>query len=315
MSNNRFTHVVIGTLASLALAGCGGKETSAKPEKDPPSQRHDENIVTLTANNLEHIDLKIEPVVLGAVEKTLKAAGTVTVNQNKTAKIVSTLEGRLVQMNADLNDRVRAGDVLGLVQTPELLGKPLELKAPIDGVIIERQATVGELVGKDTVIYTISDPTDLWLIAEIKERDIGTVKAGQNATFSVLAYPGETFQGKVVRIADVVEPDSRTLEARIATDNSDRRLKPGMFADVAITTTVLENALVIPDKSLETDGTDQIVFVSLGKNRFEKRIVEPGLESQGRVQILRGLKAGEQVVSRGGFILKSEQLKGELGEE
>jgi RND family efflux transporter MFP subunit len=218
-------------------------------------------------------------------------------------------------MNADLNDRVRAGDVLGLVQTPELLGKPLELKAPIDGVIIERQATVGELVGKDTVIYTISDPTDLWLIAEIKERDIGTVKAGQNATFSVLAYPGETFQGKVVRIADVVEPDSRTLEARIATDNSDGRLKPGMFADVAITTTVLENALVIPDKSLETDGTDQIVFVSLGKNRFEKRIVEPGLESQGRVQILRGLKAGEQVVSRGGFILKSEQLKGELGEE
>ncbi|MGH8163895.1 MAG: efflux RND transporter periplasmic adaptor subunit, partial [Rhodanobacteraceae bacterium] len=154
-----------------------------------------------------------------------------------------------------------------------------------------------------------------WVIAEIKERDIGAVKVGQEAAFSVLAYPGEKFQGKVVRIGDVVEPDTRTLEARIDTRNPDGRLKPGMFADVSITTTVLENALVIPDKSLETDGANRIVFVSLGESKFEKRVVEPGLEAEGRTQILSGIKAGEKIVTEGGFILKSEQLKGELGEE
>ncbi len=316
MQNHKLILTCGAALALLTLAACGNKEAAAeKSETEAPAGKHHDNIVTLTAKNLEHIDLKIEPVSLGSIGKTLKAAGTVSANMNKTAKIVTTLEGRLMQMNADLNDKVKAGAVLGLVQTPELLGKPLELKAPIDGVIIERKATVGELVGKETVIYTISDPADLWVIAEIKERDIGAVKVGQEATFSVLAYPEETFKGKVVRIGDVVEPDTRTLEARIETSNTDGRLKPGMFADVSITTTVLENALVIPDKSLETDGDNQIVFVSLGEKKFEKRVVEPGLEAQGRVQILSGIKADEKIVTEGGFILKSEQLKGELGEE
>jgi len=303
-------------LAILSFAACGKNETpTVTSEGNTPAARPDDNIVTLTAKNLEHIALTIEPATLGSIEKTLKAAGAVSANLNKTAKIVSTLEGRLVQMNVDLNDQVKAGDVLGLVQTPELLGKPLALKGPIDGVIIERRATVGELVGKDTVIYTISDPTDLWVIAEVKERDIGAVKVGQEATFSVLAYPGETFRGKIVRIGDVVEPESRAVEARIEASNPAGRLKPGMFAEVSITTTVLENALVIPDKALETDGANQVVFVSLGQNRFEKRVVEPGLEAEGRVQILNGIKAGEKIVTQGGFILKSELLKGELGEE
>ncbi|MEO7166499.1 MAG: efflux RND transporter periplasmic adaptor subunit [Chthoniobacterales bacterium] len=316
MQNHKHILICGAALAFLTLAACGKKETSAeKSETEAPAGKHDDNVVTLTAKNLEHIDLKIEPVTLGSIGKTLKAAGAVSANMNKTAKIVSTLEGRLMQMNVDLNDRVKTGQVLGLVQTPELLGKALELKAPIDGVIIERKATVGELVGKETVIYTISDPTDLWVIAEIKERDIGAVKVGQETTFSVLAYPGEKFRGKIVRLGDVVEPESRTLEARIETSNTDGRLKPGMFADVSITTTVLENALVIPDKSLETDGENQIVFVSLGENRFEKRVVELGLEAEGRTQILGGIKAGEKIVTEGGFILKSEQLKGELGEE
>ncbi|MGH8164557.1 MAG: HlyD family efflux transporter periplasmic adaptor subunit, partial [Rhodanobacteraceae bacterium] len=161
MQKHKLTLICGTALAILAFAACGKKEKAAEQsEGEAPAGKHDENIVTLTAKNLEHIDLKIEPVTLGSIGKTLKAAGTVSANMNKTAKIVTTLEGRLMQMNADLNDKVKAGDVLGLVQTPELLGKPLELKAPIDGVIIERKATVGELVGKDTVIYTISDPAD-----------------------------------------------------------------------------------------------------------------------------------------------------------
>jgi multidrug efflux pump subunit AcrA (membrane-fusion protein) len=316
MQIHRFILTSGAALAILAFPACGKKAApAAEAETAAPAREQDENIVTLTAKNLEHIDLTIEPASLGEIEKTMKAAGTLSPNLNKTAKVVPTLEGRLTQMSVDLNDNVKAGDVLALVQTPELLGKPLELKAPIDGVIIERKATVGELVGRDTVIYTISDPSDLWVIAEIKERDIGAVHVGQDATFNVLAYPDEIFKGKLVRIADVVEPDSRTLEARIQTNNTDRRLKPGMFADVSITTTVLANALVIPGDSIETDGIHQIVFVSLGNNQFEKRVVQPGLEAQGRVQILSGIQAGEKVVTHGGFVLKSEQLKGELGEE
>ena len=175
---------------------------------------------------------------------TLKAAGRISANLTKTAKVTTPLEGRLIKLNFDLNERVKAGDVVGLVETPELLGKPLTLKAPIDGVIVERKATAGEAVDKTKEIYTISDPTQLWAIAEVKERDIAAVKLGQDATFMVLAYPQETFRGKVMLLGNQVEAQSRTLEVRISVDNADGRLKAGMFADVEILTIMLENVLV-----------------------------------------------------------------------
>lgn len=294
------------------LAGCSklGEKTEAVPEA-----KHDENIVTLTKENLQHVTLKTEPAKLDSLGMTLKAAGRVSANLNRTAKVTSTLEGRLTRLNFDLNDHVKAGDVMALVESPELLGRPLELKAAIDGVVSERTTVAGELVDKSKAIYTISDPAQLWAIAEVKERDIAAVKLGQDAAFTTLAYPGDKFHGKVVLIGNQVEAGSRTVEVRIVVDNADGRLKPGMFADVEIVTTILNNVLLVPDRALETDGESQIVFVALDGNRFEKRVVKLGLEQSGHVQILDGVKVGENVVTDGGFILKSEILKGELGEE
>jgi len=302
-------------LLAAALAGCAKKEetTAAKPEST--EAKHEENIVTLTKESLANVTLKIEAAQLGSLGMTLKAAGRVSANLNKTAKVTPTLEGRLTKLNFDLNDHVKAGEVVALVESPELLGKALELKASIDGVIIDRNATAGELVDKSKAIYTISDPAQLWAIAEVKERDIAAVKLGQDAAFTTLAFPDEKFHGKVILIGNEVEAGSRTVEVRIAVDNADGRLKAGMFADVEIVTTILDNVLVIPDSALETDGENQIVFVALGGNQYEKRTVKLGLEQSGRVQILDGVKAGENVVITGGFILKSELLKGQLGEE
>lgn len=310
--NSRMKHIFIVPLLAVALAGCGKNEAAVEAT---PEVAHEQNMVTLTKANLEHMTLKVDSVVLGSLGMTLKAAGRVSANLNKTAKVTPTLEGRLVKLNFDLNDRVKAGEVLALIESPELLGKQLELKAPVDGVIIERNATVGELVDKGREVFTISDPTRLWAIAEIKERDIAAVKVGQEATFTVLPYPQELFRGKVILVGNQVEAASRTLEVRIAVDNADGRLKPGMFADVGIVTTILDNVLLIPDSALQTDGDSQIVFVALDGNKFEKRVVKLGEEQQGRVQVLAGLKAGEQIATEGSFILKSEMLKGELGEE
>jgi multidrug efflux pump subunit AcrA (membrane-fusion protein) len=305
-------YIFVVPLLAVALVGCGKKEAAVEAK---PEAAHEQNIVTLTKENLEHMTLNIEPVVSGNLGMTLKAAGRVSANLNKTAKVTPTLEGRLMKLNFDLNDQVKTGDVLAMVESPELLGKQLELKAPIDGVIIERSATVGELLDKGEEVCTISDPAQLWAIAEIKERDIAVVKIGQEATFTVLSYPQEKFHGKVVLIGNQVEAASRTLEVRIAVDNADGRLKPGMFADVEIITTMLDNVLLIPDSALQTEGEDQIVFVALDGNKFEKRTVKIGDEQQGRVRVLEGLKAGDKIATEGSFILKSEMLKGQLGEE
>lgn len=303
--------ILILLLTFCLVVACGRKHEEPKASE----QKQDENIVTLTKENLQHAQIKTEPVALGAIETTLKAAGRVTENQNKTAKIASTLEGRITKLNVDLNDPVHAGDVLGLVQTPELLGKPLELKAPIDGIVIDRKSAVGELVGKDKEIFTISDPTDLWVIADVKERDIGAVKLGQQARFTVVSHPGETFHGKVARIGGQVSPESRTTDVRIETSNADGKLKPGMFADVEITTAILSDAIVVPEAALQSDEDRQVVFVALDATKFQKRGVKIGLRHRGRVQVLDGLKLGEKIVVEGGFVLKSQMLKGEMGDK
>jgi multidrug efflux pump subunit AcrA (membrane-fusion protein) len=305
------------TAALLLLAvlnGCTKKETAAQPSATV-EVKHEENVVSLTKENLTHVTIKSEAVVRGSLDMTLKAVGRVSEDLNKTAKVTSTLEGRLIKLNFDLNQPVKAGDVVGLVQIPELLGRPLELRAPIDGLITDRKSTAGELIGKDTQIYTISDPTDLWVLAEIKESDIGAVQVGQETKFTVLAYPGETFHGKVVLLGNRVETASRTLEIRIAVSNTDGRLKPGMFTDVEIATTALKDVLVISDQALQSLEDELIVFVALSDNKFEKRVIKIGMEQRGRMQVLDGIKEGEHVVTDGSFILKSELLKGELGEE
>jgi cobalt-zinc-cadmium efflux system membrane fusion protein len=152
-------------------------------------------------------------------------------------------------------------------------------------------------------------------VAEVKERDIAAVHLGEEAAFTVLAYPNEIFRGKVVRVGNRVESASRTLDVRIAARNEDGRLKPGMFADVEMATTAVKDTLIIPDKALQSDADGQIVFVARDGAKFEKRPLKIGLEQHSRVQVLEGLKEGEKVVTEGSFILKSEMLKGELGEE
>lgn len=303
---------LIISLLLLALAGCTKK--NAAPEKADAGKKREENIVSLTKENLEHVEIKTETAKLGKLEMMLKAAGRVSENLNKTAKVTSTLEGRLLKLNYDLNDRVKAGEVIALVQTPELLGKALEIKAPIDGVITDRKSTVGESVTKETEIYVISEPAELWVFAEVKERDVGAVKVGQDAAFTVLAYPEEKFRGKVVRVGNRIEAESRTLEVRIEVKNEDGRLKPGMFADIEIVTTVEENVLLIAESAVQNEGEQKLAFVARGENRFEKRVIKTGVEQGGRVQVLDGIKEGEIVVTEGAFILKSELLKGELGD-
>jgi multidrug efflux pump subunit AcrA (membrane-fusion protein) len=126
MKRHHFSLTISCIALAAVLIGCGKKH-----EEETKQTKHEENIVTLSKESLEHVELKTEPAGISNLETTLKAAGRVTENANKTAKVTSTLEGRLIKLNFDINDHVKVGDVLALVQTPELLGKPLELRSPI----------------------------------------------------------------------------------------------------------------------------------------------------------------------------------------
>ena len=302
-------------VAAAAIASVLGSRTLVAEERATDTAEQKEDIIDLSSESLKNMALDIAPLKRGSLEMPLKVAGRVSLNMNKTAQVASTLEGRITDVQVDLNQEVSKGDLLAVVESPELLGKSLQIKAPIGGIITDRQATVGEQVDKNKELFTVSNPTQLWVIGEVKERDISMLKVGQPTVFEVLSFPGKKFNGTLDLIGTQVEPDTRTLEVRIGAQNTDGLLKPGMFADLQIITKVVDNVLLVPDDALQTEGENQIAFVAIDDHRFEKRIVRVGMDQEGQAEILDGLKDGERLVTKGSFILKSELLKGELGEE
>jgi len=203
---------------------------------------------------------------------------------------------------AQLEDMRESHDVLPLIS----------LYSSISGKIVESKAVLGAMVDQSVEIMTLMDPTLLWVEAEVYERDIARVKAGQEAEVTVPAYPGELFKGRISFIGDVLREETRTITVRTDVRNADSRLKPGMFADIALAVAEDDKALVIPQEAVLDDGGEAIVFVPSGKG-YEPRIVKAGLRDDGWVQVLEGLKEGEEVVVSGGFQLKSKLLEDAQG--
>jgi len=302
------------SLSVLALAACE-KQQPDEVETTAPAAKREADIVELSEESLKNLEIGTEEAKIGALNQVLKAPGRIVVDANRTAKVSAQFDGRIAKLSRDLGDQVEVGTEMGSVETPELLDKPFVLRAPIAGTVTEKAAATGELVAKGQNLFTVSDLGSVWLIGEVKEKDLSLVRAGQNVSFQVLSYPGELFQGRISRVGNAVESDTRTFEIRVEVPNKAGKLKPGMFADIEVTTHVLQKALVVDDASLQTEGDNQIVFVELGKGKFQKRIVEIGREQDSRMQVLSGVKPGEMVVNEGSFSLKSELLKSELGAE
>jgi len=176
------------------------------------------------------------------------------------------------------------------------------LTSPISGTVVERNATVGATVGSDATLFKIVDISSVWIDANVFEKDVARVKLGQQVNVSVTAFPGSVFTGKVILVSTVVDPDTRSVKVRTEVQNRDGRLKPDMFANVEIITDVNRTSISIPQTALLNDAGQSIVFVAAG-NDFEKRTVTTGIQSDNRIEITSGLKAGDKVVTKGNYLL------------
>jgi cobalt-zinc-cadmium efflux system membrane fusion protein len=239
--------------------------------------------------------------------------GHLSFDLNHTGRVTSTLDGRITQLNHDVGEEVHNGEIMALVDAPDLL-HPLELKAPMAGRVVERHGAVGELIDRTTPIYTISNVSTLWCIANLNEPDMTFVRVGQPATLTVLPYPSNKFYGKVIRIGDSVNEATRTVEVRIEVHNNGDLLKAGMYANAALKTTTAAEGLFVPDASVQTVGSHPDVFIEESPGTYRATEVRLGREIGDMHEVLDGLPAGSRVVTTGSFILKSELLKGEIEE-
>lgn len=184
-------------------------------------------------------------------------------------------------------------------------GGSLTITSPIGGVIQTLNARAGVTLAQGQTLAEVTGLGTVWLNAAVPEAQAGSVRIGQRATATLTAFPGESFSGRVLAILPTAEADSRTLTVRIELVNSGLRLRPGMFANVALSGDE-RAALLVPSEAVIRTGTRTIVMLAMGDGRYRPAEVRTGREGGGKTEILRGLKAGEKVVASGQFLLDSE---------
>jgi cobalt-zinc-cadmium efflux system membrane fusion protein len=187
----------------------------------------------------------------------------------------------------------------------------VSLRAPFTGEVIERSATIGEVIDPNKTLFTVADLSTVWVRADFPEQQAGRLKAGLIIDVRVSAYPDQVFRGAITYVGAVIDPTTRTVTARADVSNPDRQLRPEMFADVTLMTDEL-SLLTVPRAAVQQMGNRLVVFVVRGPRRFESREVTIGESSADYVHVKAGLAENDEVVTQGSYPLKSEMLRGQI---
>jgi len=212
------------------------------------------------------------------------------------------------------------GEKLGALGLHAERGKPSELtlRAPLAGVVISRDAVVGQPVTAEQVLCEIVELSELWFLGRVFEKDLGRLKLAASAEVALNAYPQQRFEGVVEYIGRQVDPTARTVTARVRLQNRDDLLRVGLFGTAYVSTADEKQSrptLTVPRGALTELAGKPVVFVRQADDDFELHEVTLGESAAGKVQIIAGLREGEQVVVEGVFTLKSAVLKSTFTED
>lgn len=195
----------------------------------------------------------------------------------------------------------------------------LPIKSSINGVIVERNVVLGQLVDATTNAFKVINTNTVWVDGQIYEKDIAKINRKTIALFTSETYRNEKFNGRIIYIGQTVDEQSRTITVRGEFKNTNSKLKPQMFGELKIPVSSNAKAIMIPEEAVVKEAGQEYVFVqtsdttsSNGVQAFEKRIVIIGASVDNRIEIKEGLREGEKVVSKGVFFLKSELKKEEI---
>jgi Cu(I)/Ag(I) efflux system membrane fusion protein len=209
--------------------------------------------------------------------------------------------------------RLRAFDVpedeIARLRRTGVVTRRIAIPAPASGVVLEKQAVEGMHIDPGMPLYKIADLSTVWLIADVQEQDLGSLRVGASAHATFVSYPGRNFAGRVEFIYPTLSTETRTARARIIIKNPGFVLRPAMYATLDIDipeTPSARSSLVVPESAVIDSGNRQTVLVDRGEGRFEPRAVAIGARGNGFVEVLEGVKEGESVVTSANFLIDAE---------
>jgi cobalt-zinc-cadmium efflux system membrane fusion protein len=375
--------IVLFAAALAIAAGCGywGWQKLHAPRAEMPMEKSvahaSSDTLHFAADAPQLAFLRIEPAE-AFPEPLIEALNArIAYDDNHTARVFPPVAGRIVKIAADAGRRVKAGDPLLWIDSPDyaqgasdslkadadllhkkeayerakqlfdtqgLARKDLEsaeadwlqaeaeaqrakarmknlgsnevaaaegkfiLRAPIDGVVSERQVNAGSEVRPDASnpLFVITDPKHVWVMADLPEQQIDKVRVGQPIAVEVDAYPNEVFPGRVTTISETLDPVMRRLQVRCDVDNGLLKLKPEMYARISPIVDSKSRAPRVPNTALFTEGLYSFLFVEQAPGVLQRRRVTLGMQDAAFTYIREGLRAGERIVTSGAILLNSE---------
>jgi membrane fusion protein, heavy metal efflux system len=214
-----------------------------------------------------------------------------------------------VQAGGDLVAAQAALKVMGITDPDALVKAPpsfeVPVRAPISGEVVEQDVSAGQLIQPGTTqCFMISDTSSVWVLVNVYQKDLPYVHAGDTVAIQTDTYP-EVFHGRISYVAASLDPSTRTLQARIETNNPGEKLKKDMYVSVTVNAGAIPNAIAIPDAAVLRDSENQpFVYAAAGSNQFGRRSVTLGESLNGQTQITGGLKAGDEVIGNGSLFLQ-----------
>lgn len=209
--------------------------------------------------------------------------------------------------HAELERARQALHILGFSENTT--SDTIPIVSPISGVVLDVGTATGELqrsLDNATAIATIADINSVWVVGDLYPRDVSAVHVGQPVDISVNGYPDQVFHGTVDNISDAVDPTTLTLKVRVVLPNPQHKLKPQMYATIAVTNQKGE-AIVVPSTAVVENGKEAFVFVETSPGKYERRVVVLSATHDTTDEVSQGLEDGDKVVSTGAELLRATE--------
>jgi membrane fusion protein, heavy metal efflux system len=201
------------------------------------------------------------------------------------------------------------------ISESDLRAETIPIKTPRSGIVIARYVSPGMALNPGAQTFTVSGLGTLWMMAAVSEENLDGLRIGMPVSIRVRAYPGVSFAGQVVQLGPQLDPATRTLTVRVLVPNEDGRLRPEMYATAEIARGGTRSALFVPEVAVQNLNGNPVVFVRRPNSEFEARPVKTAARVDHEVEIVEGLKGGEEVVTDGAFVVKSQFLTRSMAQE
>jgi cobalt-zinc-cadmium efflux system membrane fusion protein len=218
-------------------------------------------------------------------------------------------ESAEVQASGDLASAQAALKVMGITDPDALVKAPpspeVPVRAPIGGMVVEQDVAAGQLLQTSaTQCFMISDVRNVWVLVNVYQKDLPYVRVGDAVSIQTDAYP-DVFHGRIAYVAASLDPNTRTLQARIDTSNRGEKLKKDMFVVATVNAGTIRNAIALPDAAVLRDSENQpFVYAEVSQNQFGRRSVTLGESLNGQIEVTSGLKPGDSVIGNGSLFLQ-----------